>query len=95
MILWTTWWIWAIAAIGLAVLEIIVPAYLFLGFAGGAAIVALLFGFGGPMAVWVAASLPVTLLIFAVVSLVTWIALRMVLGVQRGQVRTFDTDIND
>jgi membrane protein implicated in regulation of membrane protease activity len=95
MILWTTWWIWAIAAIGLAVLEIIVPAYLFLGFAGGAAIVALLFGFGGPMAVWMAASLPVTLLIFAVVSLVTWIALRKVLGVQRGQVRTFDTDIND
>lgn len=95
MILWTTWWIWAIAAIGLAVLEIIVPAYLFLGFAGGAAIVALLFGFGGPMAVWMAASLPVTLLIFAVVSLVTWVALRKVLGVQRGQVRTFDTDIND
>lgn len=95
MILWTTWWIWAIAAIGLAVLEIIVPAYLFLGFAGGAAIVALLFGFGGPMAVWMAASLPVTLLIFAVVSLVTWIALRKILGVQRGQVRTFDTDIND
>lgn len=95
MILWTTWWIWAIAAIGLAVLEIIVPAYLFLGFAGGAAIVALVFGFGGPMAVWMAASLPVTLLIFAVVSLVTWIALRKVLGVQRGQVRTFDTDIND
>lgn len=95
MELWTAWWIWAAAAIGLAVLEILVPAYLFLGFAGGAAVVALLFGFGGPLSFWMAASLPVTLLVFAVLSLLAWVGLRKVLGVQRGQVKTFDKDIND
>lgn len=95
MIFWTAWWVWAVAAIGLAVLEIVVPAYLFLGFAGGASVVAILFGFGGPMAAWMAASLPFTLLLFAVVSLLAWVGLRKVLGVQRGQVKTFDTDIND
>ena len=95
MMFWTVWWVWAAAAIGLAVLELVVTAYLFLGFAGGAAVVAILFGFGGPMAAWMSASLPLTLLIFAVVSLVAWVALRKALGVQRGQVKTFDTDIND
>lgn len=95
MIFWTAWWVWAAAAIGLVVLEIVVPAYLFLGFAGGAAVVAVLFGFGGPLAVWMAASLPLTLLIFAVISLLAWVILRKALGVQRGQVKTFDTDIND
>ncbi|MCK0151765.1 hypothetical protein MWU54_17105 [Marivita sp. S6314] len=92
---WTEWWIWAAAAIVLAVLEVFVPAYLFLGFAGGAAIIAGLFWFGGPFAAWMAATLPVTLLAFAVVSLAAWLVLRKSLGVQRGQVKTFDHDIND
>ena len=89
------WWVWAVGAIVLAGLEIFVPAYLFLGFAGGAAVVALLLGVGGPLAAWMAGSMPVTLLIFALVSLVAWVLLRRALGVQRGQVKTFDRDIND
>lgn len=92
---WTDWWVWAAAAIVLAILEVFVPAYLFLGFAGGAAVVAILFGFGGPLAAWMAGSVPVTLLAFALVSLAAWLVLRKLLGVQRGQITTFDHDIND
>ena len=44
---WTEWWVWAAAAVVLAVLEVFVPAYLFLGFAGGAAVIALLLGVAG------------------------------------------------
>ena len=95
MIDWGAWWVWAVAAIVLAFLEVIVPAYLFLGFAGGAAVVAVLFLIGGPLAGWMTASLPLALLVFAVVSLLAWVLLRKVLGVQRGQVKTFETDIND
>ena len=57
--------------------------------------VALILLVGGPLAVWLGGSLPVLLLVFAVVSLVSWLALRRWVGVYRGQVKTFDHDIND
>ena len=37
----------------------------------------------------------VLLLTFAVMSLIAWLALRRILGVRQGQVKTFDSDIND
>ncbi len=89
--MWTTWWIWMAAGVVLAVLETIVPAYIFLGFAVGA------FGTGGLLWIGVplAANLPLLFFIFALLSLLAWIVLRKSLGVRDGQVKTFDHDVND
>ncbi|MDA0186973.1 hypothetical protein [Roseicyclus sp.] len=93
--MWAAWWIWGAAAVVLAIGEVLLPSFVLLGFALGAAVVAALLLFGGPLSVWLAASLPLLLLIFAVVSLLCWLALRRWVGVYRGQVKQFDHDIND
>jgi membrane protein implicated in regulation of membrane protease activity len=93
--MWAAWWIWGAAAVVLAVGEVLLPGFVLLGFAIGAAVVALILLVGGPLAIWLGGSVPVLLLVFAVVSLVSWLALRRWVGVYRGQVKTFDHDIND
>lgn len=89
--MWSEWWIWGVAALILAVGEVLLPSWVLLGFAIGAGIIAILLLLGLP----IAGNLYVLLLVFAVVSLVSWLVLRRALGVQRGQVKTFDHDIND
>jgi membrane protein implicated in regulation of membrane protease activity len=93
--MWAAWWVWGGAAVALAIGEVLIPGFVLLGFAVGAAVVALILLVGGPLAVWLGGSLPILLLVFAVVSLVSWLALRRWVGVYRGQVKTFDHDIND
>jgi membrane protein implicated in regulation of membrane protease activity len=93
--MWGEWWVWGVAAIALAVGEVLLPSFVLLGFAIGAGVMALVLLVGGPLAVWLGASVPVLLLAFAVVSLLSWLGLRRWLGVYRGQVRTFDRDINE
>ena len=93
--MWAAWWVWGVAAVLLAIAEVLVPGFVLLGFAVGAGVVALLLLVGGPLAVWLGGSLPVLLLVFAVVSLVAWLGLRRWVGVYRGQVKTFDRDINE
>ena len=93
--MWAEWWIWAVAALALGILEMLAPAYLFLGFAVGAAAVAVVLLVGGPAAGLVAGSLPLLLLAFAVVSGAAWLALRAALGSPRGEARTFERDINE
>lgn len=90
--MWTSWVFWMIAAVGLAILEVFAPSFIFLGFAIGAALVGLVLLIGGSA---ISLSLPMTFLVFAVVSLISWIALRQLLGVRRGQVKFWDEDIND
>lgn len=92
---WGDWWIWGSAALVLAVGEVLLPSFILLGFAIGAGVVALILLVGGPLAVWLGASVPVLLLVFAVVSLLSWLALRRWVGVYKNQVKTFDHDIND
>jgi membrane protein implicated in regulation of membrane protease activity len=92
--MWAEWWVWGVAAIALAVGEVILPSFVLLGFAIGAGAIALLLLVGGPLAVWLGGSLPLLLLVFAVISLISWLALRRWLGVYKGQVQTFDRDIN-
>lgn len=87
-------WIWLIAAVLLAALEVLLPGYVLLGFAIGAATVGLLLLVGGPLA-WLAGSLPMLVLIFGLVSVAAWLALRRWLSGRRPTVRTFDEDIND
>ncbi len=93
--MWGEWWVWGVAAIVLAVGEVILPSFVLLGFAIGAGVIALFLLVGGPFALWLGASIPALLLAFAVVSLFAWLGLRRWLGVQKGQVKTFDYDIND
>ena len=84
-----TWWAWVILGFALGVLEVLVPGFIFLGFAIGAVVTGILVGFGVP------AGLPALILIFAVVSVVAWLVLRRVVGVRDGQVKVWDRDIND
>jgi membrane protein implicated in regulation of membrane protease activity len=93
--MWAEWWVWGAAAVVLAIGEVLLPGFVLLGFAVGAAVVALLLLVGGPLAAWLAGNIAVLLLVFAVVSLVAWLVLRRSVGIYRGQVRTFDRDIND
>ena len=87
---WLTWWIWLAAALALGILEIVLPGFIFLGFAIGAAIAGLLLVIPG-----FAPGLPVLLLVFAVLSLVAWLILRRMFALPHGQVKTFHHDIND
>lgn len=93
--IWTEWWVWIAGALALAVVEVLVSGWIFLGFAVGAALVGLLFAVGGPLAGWLAGSLPLTLVVFAVLSLVVWLILRKAVGVREGQVKVWDRDINE
>lgn len=87
--MWTYWWVWIVAGFVLGVLEIILPGYIFLGFAGGAVVTGVLVGLG------VLGSNPYfLLLVFAIASLVTWLAVRRVMGVRSGQVKVWTDDIN-
>lgn len=93
--MWFEWWAWGAAAIVLAIGEVLLPSFVLLGFGIGAGLIALVLLVGGPLAVMIAGTVPAILLTFAVMSLIAWLALRRLVGVQRGQVKTFDDDIND
>ncbi len=84
------WWVWMSAALLLATAEVIIPGWIFLGFAIGALVMGMLLLIGVT-----GLSLPITLVIFAVLSLIAYVGLRWIFGLKTGQVRTFDTDIND
>ncbi|MFD1880562.1 hypothetical protein [Paracoccus pacificus] len=87
---WHDGWLWLIAALVLALLEIVVPGFLFLGIAIGTGIIGLLMVLGA----WTA-SIPVSLVVCAILSGVAWFALRRWVGVRKGQVRIWHRDIND
>lgn len=85
-----TWWAWIVFGFALGVLEILVPGYIFLGFAIGALVTGVVVGVG-----LAPASLPLLILIFALASLAAWFGLRRVVGVRKGQVKIWHHDIND
>ena len=87
--LWGAYWVWLAAALVLAILEVLLPGYVLLGFAIGAALI----GVGLFLGV-LGSSLPSLLVIFGLASLVSWVLLRRWLGVRTGQVRKIDEDIN-
>ncbi|MEY8842175.1 NfeD family protein [Cribrihabitans sp. XS_ASV171] len=88
--LWSTWWVWVAGALVLGILEIFAPGYVFLGFAIGALAVGLLLLNTG-----LGLSLPLLLLIFAILSLAAWLAMRKLFSLPKGQVTRFEDDIND
>ena len=88
--MWAVWWVWIVAGFALGVLEVIVPGYIFLGFAIGAVVVGAGLGVG-----LLGGSLPALLLVFALASLAAWYGLRRTMGVRDSQVKIWDRDINE
>jgi membrane protein implicated in regulation of membrane protease activity len=89
--IWQVWWVWVAAGFVLGIIEVAVPGFIFLGFAGGAIVTGVLIGIG----LLAGASFAVLLAVFAVASLAVWLGLRSVLGAREGQVKIWDKDIND
>ena len=88
--LWATWWAWMAFALLLGILEMLLPAFIFLGFALGAFAMAILLALGLFSISW-----GWTLVLFASFSLLAYILLRLLVGLQSGQVKVWTKDIND
>jgi inner membrane protein len=88
--MWTTWWLWVVAGFALGVLEVIIPGFIFLGFAVGAVITGILIGAGV-----LGHSLPVAIFVFALASLAAWFGLRHFFSRHDGQVKIWHKDVND
>ena len=84
------WWAWLAAAIAFGILEVLAPGFIFLGFAIGALVMTVLIAIL-PSAV----AVPVALAIFAGLSLVSWIVLKMAFKSQSSGARRVTHDIND
>ncbi len=95
MSLWATWWAWMAAALVLAILEMLAPFFVLLGFAFGAALTGALVWFGviGPEGA--IHSLPLTLVMFALLSLASWFLLQRLFPKSRGHVKIWEKDINE
>ena len=88
--IWLNGWLWLIAALVLAGLELFAPGWVFMGLAASVGFMGVLLLTG----LW-GAGLPLTLVVTAALSGVVWLILRRVAGIRRGQVRIWDRDIND
>ena len=86
--LFSLWWVWLALAIVLAILEVLVSGFFFLGFAGGAAAVAVL------VLLPIDLGLAALLAAFAVLSLIAWGILRRIFRAPDGQVRIIRDDVN-
>ena len=91
MALFNEWWVWMVAALVLAILEVIVPGWIFFGFAVGAFFLGSMIWLG----IGTGLSLAWSLVIFAVLSLIAYVLMRQIFGIRRGQVKIWDRDIND
>lgn len=92
---WADYWVWFAAAIILGILEILAPGYILLGFALAALVMGFVFLMDLGIGSYLAGSLPITLVVFALLALLVWIVLRKVFGARGGQVKVWETDIND
>ncbi len=88
--MWATWWVWVVAGFALGVIEVLLPGFIFLGFAIGAVITGVLVGIGV-----LGANVPLLVLAFALASLAAWFLLRRMFGARGGDVKLWDKDINE
>jgi len=93
--IWDVWWVWIVAGLALAMLELAIPGYVFLGVAAGAVLLGIVLWADLWPAGWIDGALPGHLLFVAVVSLACWVCLRRALGVRKGQAKVWDRDINE
>jgi membrane protein implicated in regulation of membrane protease activity len=85
----TLWWVWICIALALGVLELLAPGFIFLGFAIGGIAMA------GVVALFPATNVPALLAIFAILSLISWIILRVMFRRQSSGARIVTRDINE
>ncbi|MCV2867767.1 hypothetical protein OEW28_03930 [Defluviimonas sp. WL0002] len=90
MMLWQLWWVWITFGVVLAILEVAVPGFIFLGFSGGAALTGVGLGLG-----IIGGSLPALLLVFALASLACWAVLRAFFGRNYAKPKIWEKDVND
>ncbi|MCC5973789.1 MAG: hypothetical protein JJT81_07015 [Rubellimicrobium sp.] len=83
------WWFWLAAALVLAIVEVLVPALVFMGFAVGAGVLGLLMLLGLIQPAPVA-----TVVWFAALSLLAYVVLRTVFR-GKDSVKVIKRDIND
>ncbi len=86
---WLLWWVWVAVAIGLGILEVLLPVFVFLGFSAGAMGTAILVALGLDLGIGG------TLLIFALISSAAYGLLRLFLGSHGGTTRVVRRDINE
>lgn len=84
------WWVWLAFGIALGVVEVLLPGFIFLGFALGALVMA---GIVGLMVPTIAVAPAMAL--FAGLSLLAWIVLRLAFRRQSSGARRVFHDIND
>ncbi|UOA26969.1 hypothetical protein [Pseudosulfitobacter sp. DSM 107133] len=84
------WWVWLAVAIALGVVEVLLPGFIFLGFALGALAMAALVGL-----VTSSMTVAMSLAAFAALSLLAWIVLRLAFRRQSSGARRVMHDIND
>lgn len=84
----SVWWTWMALALLLGIAELLLPTFIFLGFAVGAATTGLILL--TPLQV----GLPMLLVIFAVLSLAAWLLLRRLFKPSDDQTRIIHEDIN-
>jgi membrane protein implicated in regulation of membrane protease activity len=84
-----TWWAWVAFGIVLMLLALMMPSYLFLGYGFGTIVT------GITLALVITMSAQYLMLLFAIASLISWVLLRQVFKLSKGNVQTFDHDIND
>lgn len=88
--IWDNGWIWLIAALLLAAVELLLPGWFFMGMAVAVGVMGLALLAG--LWPW---GLPVALVVTAALTGAVWLGLRRGLGSARGSVKVWDRDIND
>jgi membrane protein implicated in regulation of membrane protease activity len=83
------WWVWLSAALALALIELVAPASIFLGFALGALVMTAVVGFG------LLSNTSAMLALFAGMSLLAWIMLKLMFRSQSSGARIVERDINE
>ncbi|UWR24856.1 hypothetical protein K3757_10200 [Sulfitobacter sp. S223] len=83
------WWVWLCAALALALVELVVPSSIFLGFALGALAMTVVVGLG------LLSNTSALLALFAALSLLAWIVLKRVFKNQSSGARVVTRDINE
>jgi inner membrane protein len=83
------WWVWLCAALGLALIELVAPVSIFLGFALGALAMA------GIVAFTTIDNTSALLALFAALSLIAWIVLKLAFKNQSSGARIVERDINE
>lgn len=88
--IWLNGWLWIVAALILAALELFLPGWVFLGLAASVGLMGVLLLTG----VW-GAGLPLTLVVTALLSGLIWLLFRRLGPGSRGDRRIWDRDINE